>query len=145
MRLWQGGECERLHLDVCDDRTSSAPPGHTQTFHRWNGKWLQVGKHQAGPGRDAELGCSSTDTGHTVPPPTLQLTTLCAETQAKQGADRKWSVTRQHLPLLDRALLVRYLWTSSGDWDHWAQDRTLHCNPLPAPAQQLFVSVCLCL
>ena len=79
------------------------------------------------------------------PPPTLQLTTLCAETQAKQGADRKWSVTRQHLPLLDRALLVRYLWTSSGDWDHWAQDRTLHYNPLPAPAQQLFVSVCLCL
>ena len=79
-------------------------------------------------------------TQDTPPPPTLQLTTLCAETQAKQGADRKWSVTRQHLPLLDRALLVRYLWTSSGDWDHCAQDRTLHYNPLPA----LYWSVCFC-
>ena len=36
-----------------------------------------------GRGREAEL------PANLLPPPTLQLTTLCAETQAKQGADRK--------------------------------------------------------
>ena len=71
--------------------TTEHPPPRQDT-HRHSTAGMESGcklGNTAGPGRDAELGCSSTDTGHTVQPPTLQLTTLSAETQAKQGADRK--------------------------------------------------------